>query len=76
MSVCGNEYMFSGDLVTWTEADFNCQMDYGGYLVQINGAIENTCLHEWAIKNVNVPQNPGGVFWHAANDLDQESVYK
>ena len=75
VSVCGNEYLFSDDQDTWTQAKSNCHL-YGGYLVQINGAIENACLHEYAINNINVPTNPGGVFWHSANDRQTESVYK
>ena len=75
VEVCGNEYLFSNDFDTWSQAKQNCHL-YGGYLAKINGVIENTCLHEWAIDNINQEGKGGGIFWHSANDRIRESVFR
>jgi hypothetical protein len=66
IEICGNQYLLSTDKATWAQAKSNCEL-FGGYLVQINGVIENNCLLEYGTLRH---------FWHSGNDRTTEGVYR
>merc|ERR1719350_819877 len=70
VSLCGHQYFFSEDKISWNSARETCHL-LGGYLVKIDNRHENNCLLDYAM-----PQGLFNWWWTSGNDIHTEGVWE